>query len=119
MTCPMCGRVVSTDSNRYAVHSTSDGRGDLCRMSRRAVAPSGLAPNDHVRRARMVMTMAWMLRDEDPAELWDWLTAIGADELQRLLVIALAAIDVEKSATELWEWVCALPLRDSDCEAAA
>ncbi|AVP42356.1 hypothetical protein SEA_MISHA28_56 [Mycobacterium phage Misha28] len=108
--CPMCGRPTSTGSGRYSVHSATGDRGDTCRMSRRPVPPTGLTPADHERRATLVTTLAWMVRDEDPSEVWDYLTTLDDAELQRLLVIALAAIDVERPASELWGWVRDLPV---------
>jgi hypothetical protein len=51
------------------------------------------------------MHLAGQLRDCDPAMTWQYLTAIPSAELQRLLVVALAAIPLESKRSELFGWV--------------
>jgi hypothetical protein len=61
------------------------------------------------RRADLVCELATQLRDTDPNGVWDYLTATPASELQRLLMIALAGIDVDKPVTDVFGWVLDLP----------
>ena len=60
-------------------------------MSGLLVPVTGLGPDDHERRALLITDLAAQVQDEDPYIVWDYLTAVPAAEVQRLLMFALAA----------------------------
>jgi hypothetical protein len=60
-------------------------------------------------RATLVCDLAAQLRDVDPAVVWDYLTGLPADELQRMTMVALAGIDVDSPISEVFGWVQQLP----------
>ncbi|AVJ50257.1 hypothetical protein I5J36_gp40 [Mycobacterium phage Mendokysei] len=107
--CIMCGRNVLTENNRYGKHSTVEGGKQLCRMTGQRVPVTGTRDEDHVARAHLVVALAGQLADEDPQLTWDYLTALPAVEVQRLLVVALAAIPTDRTIYELFAWVLNLP----------
>lgn len=105
--CPRCARGdVPVKQGRFRLHSNTFG---CCPMSEMPVPASGVAGADYERRAATVAELAFLVQDRDPAVVWEWLTAVPAVELQRLLVVALAAIDADKPVSELWGWVAQLP----------
>ena len=67
-------------------------------------------PVDYRRRADVVLDLAHQMQDSDTAVVWDYLTAMPGDELQRLLVIALAAIDIDQPVDRIFGWVYDLPV---------
>ncbi len=116
--CPYCGRTVRTDKGRFGRHALTAGSwGNTCPLQLEYVPITGLTADAHDRRAELIGHLAWRMKDEDPAAVWRYLTVLPADELQRLLMIALAAIPVDRSMDELFAWVEALP--DARFEKAA
>lgn len=110
MQCPACGRDVRFNSGRFVVHSVTPGKvGESCQMSRERTPVTGLTERDHERRVDLVTHLAWRLKDEDPQDVWNYLTVLSADEKQRLLMLALAAVPVDRTVDELFEWVFDLP----------
>lgn len=111
MRCPACGRNdIKFNSGRFVVHSVTPGKfGDTCYMSRERTPVSGLTDRDHERRVDLVTHLAWRLKDEDPQDVWKYLAVLDAAELQRLLMLALAAIPVDRTVDELFAWVYDLP----------
>lgn len=107
--CPYCGRTISTRDNRWAVHGITYDSTDYCPLSQQPVPITGTEPRDFVRRANIVTSLAFQLQDEDPHLIWNYLTATPAAELQRLLMVALAAIDTNKTMSDLYGWVYDLP----------
>ena len=79
-------------------------------MSHKLVPASGLRPEAFETRAAIVADLAWQVHDGDPILAWDNLTAMPADELQRLLVVALAGIPTDLKVDQIWAWVRALPV---------
>ena len=49
------------------------------------------------------------VQDSDPQIVWDYLTALPADELQRLLMFALAGVPVDRHIDDIFGWVLELP----------
>ncbi|AHY26957.1 hypothetical protein SEA_NAIRB_41 [Mycobacterium phage Nairb] len=107
--CVMCGRNVTTENNRYAKHSTVARGKQRCGMSEQRVPITGTSDDDYLARAQLVVSLAGQLADEDPHLTWDYLTALPAVEVQRLLVVALAAIPTDRTLNELFAWVANLP----------
>lgn len=60
-------------------------------------------------RARIVADLAAQVQDMDPALVWEYLTAMPAVEVQRLLVVALAAVPVDRTLSGMFAWVNDLP----------
>jgi len=52
-----------------------------------------------------MIALACRLRDEDPVKVWDTLCHLDRQHLQELTVIALAAVNPDKTKTELVGWV--------------
>lgn len=107
--CPRCNRTVATQSHRFTDHGTEKGSSEQCPMSRQHTPIVGDRPADYLARAYLVADLAEQIQDFDPVIVWDYLTAMSAGELQRLLVIALAGIRVDQRIDELFGWVCDLP----------
>lgn len=57
----------------------------------------------------LVLQLATILRDEDPALVWGSLIRLDRRKLQELAVIALAAIPVDQTRQQLYAWVSGLP----------
>ena len=110
VTCPRCDRTISAHCGRYALHSRPPDGVDHCPMSKQLIPTTGTQPIDYYRRAMLVTDLAAQIQDSDPGVVWDYLTATPADEVQRLLVIALAAIDVDQPIDRIFEWVYDLPV---------
>lgn len=109
--CAGCGRMVTTCDHRYVNHTAVEGdTHNTCPLSRQHEPITGHTNTDYVSRAHLVTDLACQLRDEDPDLVWQYLTALPADELQRMMVVALAAIPVDRSVGDLYGWVCALPI---------
>lgn len=70
----------------------------------------GLTDRDHEKRAKVIADLANQVQDEDPAIVWEVLTSMPADELQRLLVFALAAIPTDQTVDQMFAWVRQLPV---------
>ena len=110
-TCPRCGRTISASGGRFMLHDITPGlREEHCPMSKQTVPITGTTPIDYYRRASLVSDLAIQVQDGDPAIVWDYLTALSADELQRLAMIAFAGIDGDKTINEIWSWVLKLPV---------
>lgn len=107
--CPGCGRSVRVEDGRYRNHSVVEKSRTECFMSRQRPPVKGTRPDDYEQRAETVAYLAHQVQDEDPAVVWNVLTATPADELQRLLVLALAAIDTAQTVDEMFAWVSELP----------
>ena len=111
MRCPYCGRDLIVNAARFKTHNIEGvaKNGTLCPMSQQRIPIEGVSNQDHADRADILTDLACQVQDMDPRVVWDYLTCLPAVELQRLLMFALAAIDIEKSTDELWGWVKALP----------
>jgi hypothetical protein len=107
--CPRCNRAVGTNGNRFKPHATVRLGDEICRMSDQHVFVSGHSSRDYIARAHVIADLADQVQDRDPALVWDYLTALPTEEVQRLLVIALAAVPVDKPVHDVWAWVCDLP----------
>lgn len=92
------------------LHDIAPGlREEHCPMSKQTVPITGTAPIDYYRRASLVCDLATQVQDGDPAIVWDYLTALSAEEVQRLLVIALAGINIDVPIDRVYGWVYELP----------
>ncbi len=111
VTCIYCGNQVRSDSGCYPRHSQSPKqRDDMCPLSYQRVPRVGLTERDWEHRAKQVANLAWQLHDCDPAIVWAYLTALPADELQRLTLVALAGIPIEgRTVDDIFDWVTELP----------
>lgn len=107
--CPSCGRSVAARTGRYSVHGHQPGSDDYCPLSQQPVPARGLSHDAHRRRAGIVCQLAAQLRDEDPALVHHYIGVQSRDELERLLVVALAAIPTDRTLLEVFEWVTELP----------
>lgn len=108
--CPRCDRTITTEGARYKTHSAIAGKpGTTCRMTDQRVPITGDSGADYLSRAYHVADLADQVQDRDPSVVWDYLTATPAGELQRLLIIALAAFPVDKPIDEIFGWVTQLP----------
>lgn len=107
--CLRCDRMVATHHNRYVNHSAELGGEALCRLSRQHVPIDGHRDSDYIARAHLVATLACQVQDEDPSICWDYLTVLPANEIQRLLMIALAAVPVSQTVESMFSWVTQLP----------
>ena len=108
--CPRCDRTISTHGNRWARHGITAGSDRYCPMSKQSLIPTGISHRDFERRAAIVTDLACQVRDSDTAIVWEYLTAASAVELQRMMMVALAAIPVDQTLRDTFGWVCELPL---------
>lgn len=106
--CPFCGKTVRAKSNTFDHHSSS-GR-VTCPLSYQGVPRTGFTEADWEDRAKIVANLAWQLRECDPVLTWTYLTSLPADELQRLLMVALAGIPVDLRLSDIFRWVTQLPV---------
>ncbi|OYN76842.1 DUF7368 family protein [Mycolicibacterium sphagni] len=110
ITCPRCRRGVPIRARRYAIHSIVP-RGDIqCRMSWQLVPVTGVDEEAYETRAAIVADLACQMQDVDPLLVWDYLTAVPASELQRLLMVALAGIPLDRRIDDIFSWVHQLPV---------
>ena len=101
--------MVTTEALRYNNHRDQDGA--LCSMSGQHQPITGHAPTDYVSRAYLIADLAEQVQDRDTTVAWEYLTALPANELQRMLMLALAAIPIEgRSVDDIWQWVAELPV---------
>lgn len=111
-TCPRCNRTVATSNSMYVQHNIAAE--EICPLSKRRVPYQSHQQSaaDYVGRAHIVANLAAMVQDEDPAVAWDYLTALPADELQRVAMLALAGIRIDQTVGEMYAWVADLPVAD-------
>ena len=107
--CPNCLRDVGIKAGRYRYHQMDTALRFRCPMSDMLLPPEGDSPAAFEKRAKLVADLACHLQDQDPGAVWHYLTALTGGELQRLLMVALAAVPVDRTETELWGWVELLP----------
>jgi hypothetical protein len=108
--CPHCNRQVGTrNRNRYAHHVIEAGTDDYCPMSGQRIPVTGTSEQDYANRAALLLDLAATLQDEDPLSVWQYTASLPAVEIQRLLQLALAAIDIDRKPSELFAWVYDLP----------
>lgn len=109
--CPYCGRNVRVeDKGTFRTHATVAGaRNNTCPMAGEHVPISGHTDVDYIARAHLVSKLAWRIKDEDPQRVWNYLTVLPPEELQRMLVLALAAVPVDQTVEDMFAWVCDLP----------
>lgn len=109
--CPYCGRAVRVDDKgKFRSHGmTAGARNNTCMMSGEHVPITGHSDSDYFGRAHLVAGLAWRVRDEDPQQVWNYLTVLPAEEVQRLLILALAAVTVDQTVEDMFAWVCDLP----------
>ncbi len=107
--CPYCKRSdVRAKGPTFEHHSIQ--RGMPCPLSYQDVPRTGLSEDDWEARAKQIANLSWQLRDCDPQLTWAYLTAIPADELRRLMMVALAAVPIDDlGAADLFGWVEELP----------
>ncbi len=59
--------------------------------------------------AELALHLAFLIRDEDPNLLWEFLSRLDRRRLQELAVITLAAVPVDAALSDLYSWVADLP----------
>lgn len=79
-------------------------------MSWQRVPATGDSARSYERRAELVADLAEQVQDCDPAVVWVYLTGLSAAEVQRLLVVALAAVPVDQTVPEMFAWITDLPI---------
>lgn len=107
--CPSCGRAITARSNRYTLHGTEPDSSDYCPLSEQPIPADGVGEDANRRRAGIVCQLAAQLRDQDPALVHHYIGVQSRDELERLLVVALAAIPTDRTLLEVFDWVTELP----------
>jgi hypothetical protein len=107
--CPGCGRRIGVRHGKFCQHLDPGSGGEYCRLSGQRVPVTGHSDRDYETRAWTVLDLAQQVADRDPQLVWTYLTATPADELQRLLMIALAAVPVDRPIAEVFRWVYELP----------
>lgn len=112
--CPRCKRVTALTGRRWVRHTTTPRGFQRCALSLRPVPFEGTSDAELRGRAFLAGELAAQLRDEDPARLWVYLNAFEPLELRRMLVIALAAIPVDRPVSELYDWVRYLARGEAD-----
>lgn len=108
--CPVCWRGVNIEGEVVAPHH--DYLGQKCPMSATPVPDRSLREVELEHAAKSVLGMAAELRD-DAAAVWDQIDTAEPREIREWLVIALAAIDIDKPARDLLAWVEQLPIADA------
>lgn len=106
--CPYCNRSVRTSGNYFMLHNTGTYE-QVCPLSEQRVPITGVDPQAFASRAKLVANLAYQVKDEDPAIVWHYLTSLPGSELQRLAMVALAAVPVDQSVAEMFSWVKDLP----------
>lgn len=106
--CPCCGKTIGLRNHHYNTHHVTSGT-HYCPLSGQPATSCGEQPEDYRTRAATVCYLAAQLRDRDPALTYSWLCATERDELIRLMIVALAAVPVDKPASQIFGWVTALP----------
>ena len=101
VTCIYCGREVVSRQNMYPIHG--------CPLSGRPLPAEGWSDTAFERRAHIIADLADWVQDYNPADVWTYLTALPADELQRLLMVALAGFPIHQSLDTTFGWVRQLP----------
>lgn len=108
--CPRCDRTIATDASRFKPHSVVEGEFGECPMSGQHTPIAGHTPTDYLSRGYLVADLAQQVQDQDTRVVWDVLTALPAAEVQRLLMIALAAVPTDQPIAEMFAWVAKLPV---------
>lgn len=107
-TCPGCGRRIGVQHGRFNGHHSAGAV--ECVMSQMPLPIGGRSDADMEAKAHIVAGLAAQMRDEDPAGVWDYLTAVPAEFVQEVAMLALAGMDTEgKRVQDIWGWVRALP----------
>lgn len=107
--CPRCNRTIRTNDLHYVQHNEGE-HNQLCPMSFQHTPIVGNTPSAYRSRASLVANLAEQIQDSDPTLVWDYLTALSGNELQRMMMVALAAIPVDQTLDEMFAWVCELPV---------
>lgn len=108
--CPKCGRTIQVDFGMYVTHSQRAGSKQTCPLSQQYAPVHTWSDEDFEARAYIVTSLARQTQDSDTSHVWQYLCCMSDIEKARLLMVALAAIDVEeKSVHEVFDWVCRLP----------
>ena len=81
-----------------------------CPLSELREVVTGHTHYDDERRAKVIAELAEIVQDADPSVAWIYLTCLPAEELQRMLMFALAAIPVDKTVDDIWAWITELPV---------
>lgn len=110
VTCPVCRRELQPRHGKfYPPHRVAAYSGARCPLSNLRHIPESLSDNDFVTRAQVVLDMAWQIQDGDPAIVQTWLASLSAEEVRRLMVIALAGLQTGSTVDDTFAWVTELP----------
>lgn len=97
--CPGCGLAVTATAGRYDFHRAGSSVRP-CFMTGMPLPVKELSEEALKERVRIVACLAQQVQEDDPAEVWHYLTAVPAWFVQELLQFALAAIPVEGKEPE-------------------
>lgn len=104
MICPRCSRDIGVSEGRFNKHGINTRSRESCPMSKALTPITGTDPQSWEARAHLVGALAGQLREEDPLTVWEQLTAMPADELQRLALVALVGFPVEAKLSQSMGW---------------
>lgn len=107
--CPRCDRDTYVIAGRYERHPITPHLSDWCPMGNQRETVTGTSPHSYEARADLVADLAEQVQDADPAVVWDYLTALPAVELQRLLMVTLAGLPIDRTLADIFDWVYELP----------
>lgn len=108
--CPKCGRTVRVDFGTYIAHSLQAGSKQTCPLSNQYAPVNTWSDEDFEKRAYIITSLSRQIQDSDTAHVWQYLCCLEDIELRRLMMVGLAAIDVEdKTVHQIFDWVCKLP----------
>lgn len=109
--CPRCDRTVVLRDGRYPDHTINGGKyGNRCTLSSQRQVVRGYTDDDDESRAKLIGDLAQQVQDYDPHTVYEYLTALPAHELQRLLMFSLAAFPLDRSLYAAFHWVRKLPI---------
>jgi len=106
-TCAYCGKTLTVGNSRFIEHAGPNGQ---CPLSFQKPHPEGLTDPDYRMRMKFVADLAFQVQDADPMVAWHYLTALPADEVQRLLMVALAGIPIDKTVNQIFDDINILPV---------
>lgn len=88
ITCVGCGRGVRTIHGCYNRHHSVKGGGTYCFMSEQHAPITGHTDQAMISKAQLVAKLAMRIQDEDPHQVWRYLTAMPGELVQEMLMIA-------------------------------
>lgn len=112
--CPWCGRTVSVRCRRYTDHWDAPDSGEYCPLSGQPQPATGLTADDYIHRVRTITHLATQLRDRDPSLTYDYILSLSSAERGRLLMVALAGVNIDARISDMYGWVTDLPAANTN-----